>query len=321
MLSTPLSFVLVMILVLILLYFSSTGSLRIVGYYVVYVMSENGVWGATQIFMLPLVYVSIIFLIFSINHLRKNIEDSFGLVRHSLSLTETESQTFVKKQLKHILSHKASIFAFITALAIIWLELIPIIQVRLVYINWPVLTYFLLVYFIIAFFAARVVWLFLASSFAIFSFSKTRFQVDLEKISNWLRSDIIGGIRPLSDLSLRLIEFYVIGVAIFASAPIIYGFYLYALYLFVVLIVGTFTFFVLQFLLHKTIKREKKRLLDLAEKTFSGKAQVVYTAAIEQIKEWPVDLNIVLGLFISSILWPLVAWYLSLLLQELFKFF
>jgi hypothetical protein len=97
-------------------------------------MWENG-WGCTHIFMLPAIYISIVFLIFSIVHLREKVKKSLNCAQNSLSLTQTETEIFVKYQLKLVFSSKANLFAFVAVALLFFTELAPLDGSELLYVN------------------------------------------------------------------------------------------------------------------------------------------------------------------------------------------
>jgi hypothetical protein len=308
------------VLILILGYLVLFHPPVIVNNYIIYVRWGDGYRLSTHIYMLPAVYTSILFLATSIGYLRRNVGETLNHVQGFLSLSRTPSKDFVEEESKLVLSPKANVFASIAVACLFLTELAPHYLSGAVplYVNGPMLAYFLTVYSTIVFLVAHFIWLFFTSAYTIYRFSRMSFSKDLDKLGNWIRSDRLGGIRPLSNLSLRLLIVYVIGVLIFSPSPMVYLFYLYALDLFGIFALGTSTFFVLQFLLHSTIRREKKQLLDLAEQRLQNRTRIEYIFKIEQIQEWPIDIRVVLGLLFSSMVWPLVVWYLSKLLETFF---
>lgn len=313
------TFVFVAILAIIIAFLLHVNQDVIGGHYVLFAQWGDGNQDAVSIFMLPLTFTAIIFLVFYLNYIKKAVKNSFNLTQPMLSLTEEGSKEIIKKRLTLIFSSKSNIFALAITAAITCFETMLSITSGLVYINWSLWLYFTTMHFISFFLAARCAWIVLTTTYSIYTLSKIDFQADILKLSNWLRSDKLGGIRPLSDLSLRLLVFFIVGVILFSPAPIIYNFTLYAFYLFAVLIAGTIIFLSIQLMLHTRITREKKCLSDLAEKNLLGKDQLDYIIKIDDIKEWPVDFKVTVGLFVSNILWPLIIFYLTVLLTETFK--
>jgi len=287
---------------------------------IIYIIWIDKVYSGQHIFIVPAVYISILFLAFSIQHLRSYVKESFINVRDTLE--KNESNNLVESLLNKVLSYKSKVFAFFST-ALLWsieLRLHLFNKVEVLYINKPILVYFVLLLSILGYFAARFVWLLFTSIYAIYKFSRIPFEKDINKISNWIRSDKLGGIKSLSNLSLRFILIYIIGVLIFSPAPMWYGYYLYVFSFFGILVVGTSLFFITQFFLYLTIKREKSKLMDIIEEKYSGKDRDVYISIIEQIKSWPVDIKIISGLFFSTIMWPFIIWYLSKLLADFIKY-
>lgn len=282
--------------------------------FMVYVVWHEGLYAATSMYMLPSVYIAIFFLISSVVHLRRKTEDVFRKIPNMISIPRKQSDEFAEHALSITNSRVSYLFSVIFV-AFLWALELGGLRIEAVYINKPMLAYFLGVYSTIIFIAGLFIWMYFTATYEIYKSCRLPFRTDLTSISNWIRRDRIGGIRSLSDLSLRFVVLFVFGVLLFSPAPLLYGFYLYAFYVFAILVLGIGTFFLVQFTLHRTIVREKKQILNKAEKELADDRQIEYVHYLEHVSEWCIDPKIVLTLSFSTMLWPIILWYLSSVLR------
>ena len=294
---------------------------RTMGEYIVFAEYRGNLYSITHRYMLPVVYSSMVFLIPSLSHLNRKMVRTFEEIKELIREPERVSN----KSLKFAFSHYRHLFASVVAFLLLfgpfiitWIFLIPF---EVVYITLPTAVTIWLIYFLVAFFSALGIWFVLASVYFIRQVASQQFRIDIKDPSSWINDDEIGGFKRLSDFSLQVFGLLVLGVLFFSPAALIYYATWYVIYIFTLLPIGFLFLLITQRMLHKSIKRHKKSFIELARmkrdtKEVTSRDYVSTLLAIKAIKDRPVDLNILWGFFISSVVLPALLWYVSTVLRN-----
>lgn len=295
---------------------------KMIGDYLVYIEYKGNLYSATHRYMLPIVYSSLIFLVLSLPYLNRKLVRTFEEIKELISEPEEISSKSIKLASSRYRYLVAAIVGFLLLFGpfiLIWMTLEPF---EIVYIVLPTATITLITYFLVAFLSALGLWLIVASTYFINQVAGQQFRIDIEDPSSWIDDDKIGGFKQLSDFSLRLFGFLTLGVLFFSPAALLYYALWYVAYVFTLVPIGLLFLIVAQHILHKSIRRHKKCFYDLAKRKRHAREITVSRyietlLAIKAIKDRPVDLKVLWGILISSIVFPTLFWYISTILREI----
>jgi len=290
--------------------------------YTIYMAFSGDHYLATHRYMFPTIYASLIFLVSSLAYLQRRIIKIFEEVKHS---TE-DPRGLSNKSVKIACSRYRYLFAFVVGLLLLWgpsiVTCLTLNSFDILYIAFPVAAIIMFVYFLIAFLSSIGLWLILASIYFINQVAKQQFKFDINDPDQWLDDDKIGGFKQLSDFSLRIFELLVLGILIFSPAALLYHTLSNVIYFFAIIPISLFFLAINQWMLSKAIRRHKKSFFGLVKRKLDTK-QITLTQylatllAIKSIKEKPINLSILWGIFISSIALPILFWYVSILFRDI----
>ena len=294
---------------------------RTMGEYIVFAEYRGNLYSVTHRYMLPVVYSSMVFIIPSLSYLNRKMVRTFEEIKELIREPERVSNKSLKFASSHYRYLIASVVAFLLLFGpfvVTWIFFIPF---ELVYITLPTTVIVWLVYLLVAFFSALGIWLVLASVYFIRQVASQQFRIDIEDPSSWIDDDEIGGFKRLSDFSLQVFGLLVLGLLLFSPAALLYYATWYVIYIFTLLPIGFLFLLITQRMLHKSIRRHKKRFIELARmkrntREITSRDYVSTLLAIKAIKDRPVDLNILWGIFISSFVLPALLWYVFTLLRN-----
>jgi len=195
---------------------------------------------------------------------------------------------------------------------------------KVVSINIPISTFFFSLYFLIAFLIGKGVWIIWTSISLIKQVAKEDFKMDVMDPRPWTNDENIGGFKQLSDLSLKIFLVVPIGILLFSPAIILYYSRLYAAYFFMTILIVLYLLIRSQQIIHKGILANKERFYNLAKNSKENKqiSQLEYLhllRLIDSIKDRPINLSALWGIFISSIVLPILYWYILLVLREILQ--
>jgi len=193
----------------------------------------------------------------------------------------------------------------------------------IVYFNVPLAIYMTVIYYLIAFLSAIGLWWIIVTILSFKKIAAKQFKIDIEDLNKWIDEDKIEGFKQLSDFSTSIFELFIFGVLFFSPAPILYYANWYAIYFFGVISTSLIFLIATQLILHRGIKNQKKQLYEFAKKKREKReiTLVEYSSiliAIKVIKDRPLDLSILWGILISSIVFPILFWYVLLIFKTLF---
>lgn len=294
---------------------------EMIGNYIICIEWANG-YGVTHRYMLIAIYGSLIFLFSSLAHLRVQVLKTLSALELSIEEPENLNTKLVFSRWSYLLALVLGfLFVFGFELFLLWAMGYSL---EIVSINIPISTYLFSMYFLIAFLVGKGVWLILTSIYFINQAARQDFKMDVSDPWPWTYDENIGGFKRLSDLSSRIFEVVPVGILLFSPAVVLYYSRLYAAYFFVTILVGLFLFIRSQQIIHKGILKSKERFRDLSRnKLESGEiSRLEYLdllGLINSIKDRPVNLSVLWGIFISSIVLPVLYWYILMVLQEILQ--
>ena len=292
---------------------------EIIGNYIIYIEWAEG-YGTTHRYMLIDIYCSLIFLLLSLAYLRVQVLKTISALELSIEEPDNLSTKLIFSRRSYLLAFVFGVlFLFGFELFLPWALGAPL---KIVSINIPISTYFLSVYFLIAFLVGRGVWVVLASIYLIKQATKQDFKMDVRDPWPWIYDENIGGFKQLSDLSLIIFKIAIVGILLFSPAVILYYFGAYAVYFFVAIIIGLSLLILSQQIIHKGILQNKEKFRELAKnKLETGETNredyLHLLQHVASIKDRPINLSALWGILISSILFPILYWYVLMVLREI----
>lgn len=292
------------------------------GSYLIYIEFTGNLYLTTHRLMLPLAYGSLIFLVSSLPHLHRKMVETFEGVKESIDRPKEISRKgirFASSRYQYLFATVTGFLLLFGPFTIIW---IFFDSFGVVYMVLPTAVIVVFLYSLITFLSALGLWLILTSIYFIWQVADQQFKTDINDLNPWIDDDEIGGFKEVSNFSLRVFEFLALGILFFSPAALLYYGPWYAVYVFTIIPIGLLFLIITQYILHKAIRRHKRCFCKLAEEKreageMTSSIYLTTLVAIKTINDRPVNLNILWGIFISSVVLPTLLWYFSEILKQM----
>lgn len=180
--------------------------------------------------------------------------------------------------------------------------------------TWPVAVYMSLNFF---------AWWFLASEFAlfmmvltlffIFKVRKLRMRCQWDSLNLWIRSDYVGGLKPVGACMLRIFRWFLLIVTLAVIGFWLFKYRGYLIFLLYASLFPIFSYVAIGYSLHAVVERTKKDLFKTADTWHGWRKQSSLFHYITQIDEWPMPFKTLGEPFWATIFWFLTSFVIPLL--------
>jgi len=278
---------------------------------IIEIKSSNNNFSSQQIFMIPFIHISLVYLTYSYKYIKNTscrmINNIFTHIELLDILKDEKKETY-----KSLLNSKTSTYFSLLFIIIVFsIELLgKYSNGQIIYIDWIYTSYSYSLYSLLIYLIGKCIWIFCTTYYIISKILEMAFIKTFNNLNEWIRNDLLGGIKLLSNVSVKLIKLYIFGVFLFIPAPFLYPYTYYIYYSTSIILFGSIIFLHLQYRLHRKIGKEKIKYFNIIDSNFTNDTRILSIFVINNIPEWAVEFDIIIGLFLSNFLLPFINQYL-----------